>query len=163
MDFSVPTKIDSFRGKYYFCSNMYHVIFGIVFEDVVYPSVEHTYHASRTLQLEARKEILHTESPFLAKKIGGSFESRGLQREDWYDVNRPFMANFLRQKFSYDNLKKLLLATGDLILIEGNNWCDNFWGICKCQKCKKEQPPQLNLLGKELMKIRKELQNEKSA
>ena len=56
--------------------------------------------------------------------------------------------------------RQILLSTNDAILIEGNTWHDNTWGDCSCgdrPECKK---PGLNLLGKALMLVRKELQDE---
>ena len=53
-------------------------------------------------------------------------------------------------------LKALLLATGDAELQEGNTWNDTFWGVSsKTGKGK-------NTLGKILMKVRGELQQNTS-
>ena len=30
-----------------------------------------------------------------------------------------------------------LIATGDIELVEKNNWHDNFWGDCSCLRCYK--------------------------
>ncbi len=154
--------IDCFRGKYFRFSNMAPVPFGIIYENLVFPTVEHFYHAGRTLQHQARQEILDTPSPYLAKQIGHSFEMRGLEREDWHEINVPHMENGLRQKFSLIVFEKFILDTGNEELIEGNWWHDNFWGSCNCEKCKERFPNGgLNTLGNLLMKIRKEKQNEK--
>ena len=42
-----------------------------------------------------------------------------------------------------------LLDTGDTELIEGNNWHDTFWGVCKGKG--------QNNLGKILMEVRKDI------
>ena len=60
----------------------------------------------------------------------------------------------IREKFKDQKLAEDLLSTGDLELIECNNWHDNFWGSCSCPKCNDSG---LNHLGKILMKIRFEL------
>ena len=53
----------------------------------------------------------------------------------------------------HDDLKALLLATGDANLEEGNTWNDTFWGVDLANGCGQ------NNLGKILMKIRGELSN----
>ena len=49
----------------------------------------------------------------------------------------------------YENkdLKKKLLSTENVILVEGNTWNDTFWGVCKGKG--------KNNLGKILMNVRK--------
>lgn len=60
------------------------------------------------------------------------------------------MEDIVRDKFTRnEDLKAMLLATGDEGLIEGNWWGDTFWGECKGQG--------ENHLGRILMKIRREL------
>ena len=58
------------------------------------------------------------------------------------------MEDILRIKFSIPKLKQDLLNTGEVELVEGNWWKDDFWGVCT----EKGQ----NHLGKILMKLRKE-------
>ena len=55
-------------------------------------------------------------------------------------------------------IKQKLLDTGDKILIEGNNWCDNFWGNCHCEKCRTKTGK--NLLGISLMFLREKYRQE---
>lgn len=59
------------------------------------------------------------------------------------------MEDLLRQKFSKTPLRRLLLATGEAELIEGNTWGDTYWGVC--------HGVGQNHLGCLLMKIRGEL------
>lgn len=40
------------------------------------------------------------------------------------------MRDLLIQKFTHDDLKALLVATGDARLVEGNSWGDRYWGMC---------------------------------
>ena len=49
------------------------------------------------------------------------------------------------------------MATGDKYLTEGNNWHDNYWGVCKCNSSKCLDKVGRNKLGKILMQIREEL------
>ena len=65
------------------------------------------------------------------------------------------MTGIVRDKFTRNpELKRLLLATGDAVLIEGNTWGDRFWGVDK-RTGKGE-----NHLGLILMDIREELKND---
>ena len=57
------------------------------------------------------------------------------------------MLELLHLKFRHPVLKDQLLATGDVELIEGNDWGDEFWGVC----CGKGS----NNLGKLLMLVRR--------
>jgi ribA/ribD-fused uncharacterized protein len=70
-------------------------------------------------------------------------------RDDWNDIKIDVMRDLLQEKFSDDDLRELLLATGDAELIEGNTWNDYFWGVCLGEG--------QNWLGKLLMEVRKEL------
>ena len=60
------------------------------------------------------------------------------------------MRELLRQKFAHPDLRRLLLATGDAELVEGNTWGDTFWGTVDGKG--------ENHLGKILTRIRTELQ-----
>ena len=52
----------------------------------------------------------------------------------------------------YEDLKQQLLATGELVLEEGNIWGDTFWGVDA------QTREGRNHLGRILMRVRKELQ-----
>ena len=53
-----------------------------------------------------------------------------------------------------EDLKEMLLQTGDEELVEGNYWHDVYFGVCSCPKCGNKGE---NHLGKLLMKIRSEI------
>jgi predicted NAD-dependent protein-ADP-ribosyltransferase YbiA (DUF1768 family) len=65
----------------------------------------------------------------------------------------------VREKFKQEDLKQMLLDTGDQELIEGNFWHDNFFGVCSCGACLGKGQ---NNLGKILMKIREEVRSNQS-
>lgn len=71
------------------------------------------------------------------------------------------MNELVFEKFS-QNLELLdkLLATKHAILIEGNYWHDNHFGICSCIKCYGKVQP-MNVLGKILMDVREYFKNKK--
>lgn len=72
--------------------------------------------------------------------------------------NSKLMYKLLKIKFNKDKCKKHLLATNDKEIIYQNNWHDNYWGVCTCDKCVGQGQ---NELGKLLMILRAEL-NEKT-
>jgi ribA/ribD-fused uncharacterized protein len=81
-----------------------------------------------------------------SKKLGKRVELR----PDWEDVKIDIMRQVLKSKFTQNpELKAQLIATGDAELIEGNNWNDRFWGVCRGKG--------QNHLGKLLMEVRAEL------
>lgn len=135
--------ITTFRGRYYFLSNFY--LCKVEFDEMEYPSSEHAFQAAKTLDMGRRKFIATRSSPALAKMEG----RRVKLRKDWEQAKINVMRQILKSKFSNPTLRSKLLATDDTTLVEGNNWGDTFWGICKGIG--------ENHLGKLLMEIRDEL------
>jgi hypothetical protein len=116
-----------------------------------FPTVEHAFQASKEVDPGFYFDqilALPADKAGIAKKIGRKMKLRS----DWDKVKLRIMENFLRQKFSQEKFKTLLLSTGDEILEEGNWWHDNIWGNCHCKKCIDKEGQ--NNLGKLLMKIR---------
>lgn len=109
-----------------------------------YPSVEHAYQASKTLNEDTREVIRNAKSPGEAKKLGKCVQLR----PDWDSVKVDLMRQFLRQKFESPFLRHQLLETGDADLVYGNTWNDRFWGVCRGGGN--------NWLGKLLMELRNE-------
>ncbi len=140
------TIIDSFRGEYGYLSNFHKC--RVEFEGMVYPSVEHAFQAAKNPDPEYRSLIATVGSPVTAKRMGKKTQLRA----DWELVKEGIMLKLLRSKFSDPVLREELLATGDAELIEGNNHWDRFWGVCRGEV--------LNKLGKLLMQVREELNNE---
>jgi len=112
----------------------------------MYPSVEHAYQAAKTLDKDRQQYIRNLATPNLAKKAGRKL----VLREDWEQVKVPIMRELLREKFSQEPEKLVLLATGNEELVEGNWWGDQFWG---------QSPVGVgeNWLGRLLMEIRTDL------
>ena len=125
--------IDKFTGDYDFLSNFYYAV--VYLDGMACPTNEHAYQAAKTLDPILRKQIISTTTPGIAKRLGRKLDKQGLTRPDWKEINLALMGNLVTQKFAYPELKEKLLATEDAILIEGNNWCDNFWGDCVCESC----------------------------
>lgn len=133
--------VRGFFGDNRFLSNFYEI--EIEHEGLLYPSVEHAYQASKSLDPRDREDIASLTSPGAAKQAG-----RGLSvRMDWYEVRVEVMLELLRLKFEDPELRDLLRRTsGDLV--EDNTWGDTFWGMCEGFG--------ENQLGKLLMQVREE-------
>ncbi|MHA1868777.1 MAG: NADAR family protein [Candidatus Heimdallarchaeaceae archaeon] len=140
--------INFFKEKYKKFSNFYPVI--ICYEDIEYPSVEHAYVASKSLDKMFRYKIsqIPADKAGLAKREG----RRVILRKNWNLLRNPFMRIFLVQKFTYPEFGDLLLSTGTAYIEEGNYWHDNYWGNCYCNKCKNIKGK--NNLGKIIMEVR---------
>ena len=141
--------ITSFRGEHGFLSNFYKC--EIRLYNKKFKSSEHAFMYCKSDQLGYKKSILAAETPSEAKKLGRKCKLR----RDWESVKEEAMYQSVFAKFSQnDFLKKRLLDTGDQKLIEGNTWNDKTWGaVWDGNKWDGK-----NLLGKILMRVRKELQ-----
>ena len=140
--------IESFRGRYSFLSNFYPVL--IRYDDMLFASAEDAFQSAKSTDAEVRKMFQSTRSSKEAKQLGRIIKLRS----DWDDIKDKVMEDVVRIKFQNPKLRTLLLETEDAELIEGNSWNDKYWGVCKGTG--------ENKLGKILMKIRKEIQDEES-
>lgn len=140
---SQPT-IARFSGPYRFLSNFVGAV--TTADGRIWPSVEHAYQAAKTLNYEVQEQIRSTRNPGDAKRIG-----RGVNlRSDWIDVRHEIMEDLVRRKFSQSpDLRARLLATSPARLIEGNDWEDRYWGVCRGEG--------ENKLGEILMQVRREM------
>lgn len=143
----MTTVIDHFNGYYLFLNNFYPAT--VKFEDDFYVSVEHAFHAAKTLDKKERERVKWCRYARDAKKLGRSVKLRS----DWESVKVRVMYNCVLDKFTRnDYLRNKLIETGNAELIEGNTWNDTFWGVCNGKG--------RNMLGKILMKVRAKLQAE---
>lgn len=146
--------IDSFEGKYEFLSNMYKApqesrIFWMERDEdgdenlesalEIFPTLEHAFQTSRTLNRKDQLEIKEAVSAKQARRIAERAENvRG------HDLS--IMERLLIDKFNqHFYLTCSLLLTNDTKIVFKNN--DTFWGI-------NEDGEGLNHLGRLLMKIR---------
>lgn len=144
--------ITRFQEEYRFLSNFY--ICPVTYDGVIYSSAEAAYQAQKTTTSEDRA-LFAEMKPDVAKQMGKAVKLR----PDWAEVKQQYMQEILRAKFVQNpQLKEKLLGTGDQLLIEGNTWHDNEWGICQCPKCR--QVKGQNLLGKILMNLRETLRED---
>ena len=131
--------ISRFRGNYDFLSNFYE--HPVTVNGITYRNSEAAFQAQKC---PARAKEFTGLSGSEAKKLGRKVNIR----PNW-DLGRlGVMEEVLRAKFSDEELKQKLIATGDQELVEGNCWGDRYWGVDKTGE---------NNLGKLLMKIRDEI------
>lgn len=142
--------ISSFSGKNSYLSNFYMCL--IPWDGIKYPSVEHAFQAAKTHDLKLRKLIASAPTPGIAKSRGRKL----VLRLDWEDIKIDIMETLVEIKFTiHEELEELLVDTGEIELIEGNRWHDNFWGNCTCVRCERIIPR--NELGRILMDCRKNI------
>jgi N-glycosidase YbiA len=122
-------------------------------EGRVWPTSEHYFQAKRFPDTEHEEAIRLAKSPMIAARMGRSRE-RPL-RTDWEAVKDDVMRAGLHAKFTqHPGLRSLLLQTGDAELIEHTK-NDSYWGDGGDGTGK-------NRLGKLLMELRKQFENETS-
>ena len=140
--------ITRFDGEYRFLSNFCSLA-PIEYEGILYETVENAFQAAKFADGELRLRLSRM-SPTEAKKEG----RRHPLRKDWESVKTGIMEELVRKKFRQPRMRRMLLDTGDAELVEGNTWGDTFWGVdIRTGRGR-------NALGKILMKIRTEINNE---
>ena len=124
----------------------------VVYEGITYPTVEHAYQVAKTLDKEWREKVLAMRRADYAKQL--SARRAFPMRPDWHQIKVGVMLGLLRQKFSDPKRVALLLGTGTRLLIEGNWWGDEYWGMCEGDEGEWRGE---NHLGRLLMQVRDEL------
>ena len=140
---NLTNKIDDFRGAYRFLSNFYEA--PVTYDGITYANNESAFQAQKCTD-NTVKAMFANLNPSQAKRLGRSVQLR----PDWETVKYDIMYEVCKAKFEQnEDLKNLLLATGDAYLEEGNTWNDRCWGTCNGVG--------ENNLGKILMRVREEL------
>ena len=117
----------------------------------VWKTSEHYFQAQKFAGTEHEEELRLVESPMVVARMGRD-RKRPL-RKDWETVKDDIMREALRAKFTQnDELKKILLETGDAELVE-HTANDRYWGDGGDGSGR-------NMLGKLLMELREQLKNE---
>ncbi len=137
--------INEFHGEYRWLSNFWPI--PIKYNGLTFPSVENAY-MSRKNNSDIWVDFCANEKD--VKKVNK------LSREiklvsNWDEIKVDIMEELIRIKFKDEELKNKLLDTGEILIQEGNDWGDTFWGIDLDTGNGK------NILGKIIMKIRDEI------
>lgn len=138
--------ITDFSEEYRFLSNFHPA--AVMYEGILYPSSEHAYQAAKTLDIAERERISKIRYAGAAKTQGRLLK----QRKDWNIIKYGIMMDVVYDKFTRNiDLKVKLLATGNILLIEGTTaWDDRDWGVVDRGNCFIGN----NFLGRTLMGVR---------
>lgn len=121
----------------------------VVYKNILYPTAEHAYHASKFDDEKIKNEILNAKSPLEAYKIGKLNKSKRIS--NWDEIKINVLYEIIKEKVNqHIEVKEALLSTGNNEIVEVNP-NDSFWGNGKDGKGE-------NQMGKILMRIRSELQ-----
>jgi ribA/ribD-fused uncharacterized protein len=122
--------IAEFQGPYRFLSNFWEI--PVAFGGLRFGSSEAAFQAQKTMVVEEHLRFCDMK-PGEAKKAGGKKADKPITlRPDWELIKIPVMSEIVHAKFTQNRaIRKQLLETGDKVLIEGNNWHDTFWGVCR--------------------------------
>lgn len=142
-----------FRGEWDFLSNMHET--PCEYEGKVFKSSEHLYQWLKIPDTRDgawwRDRIFNAEHGKIAKKLAANPKCPTRCKksgDEWEDFRLEIMEIALRSKFKNEEMRRKLLASEDVLLIEHNAWNDFFWGVCRGQG--------RNLLGGMLMRLRSE-------
>ena len=109
---------------------------------------EHYFQAQKFAGEPDEEEVRQAKTPMIAARMGRD-RKRPLRR-DWESVKERVMMDALRAKFTqHEELKAVLLGTGDAVLVE-HTANDSYWGDGGDGSGK-------NRLGRLLMQLRDEL------
>lgn len=118
-----PTSpIRRFAGEYEFLSNFYYS--PMIVSGNKYATLEHAYQAMKTTDPGWRVQIGFAAMPGKAKRLG----REAPMRPGWDGMKVNVMRTLIKAKFADPELRALLLATGDRLLVEGNSHGDRYWG-----------------------------------
>lgn len=137
--------IASFEGEYRFLSNFTNC--QVIYNGLTYPSTENAYQAAKCSLIDDRFLFINV-SAGEAKRLGRTVAVRN----DWDKIKDDVMQEVTDRKYEHPEFAKLLLATGERHISEGNNWGDEYWGV------NLRTGVGQNRLGRMLMKKRGELE-----
>ena len=144
--------ISQFRGEFRFLSNFFPAT--VVMDGLRFTDTEAAFQSQKEPD---KAHMFEGLDPATTKAMG----RKANLREDWDEVKNDVMRRVVRLKFEQNtDLRKRLIDTGDVVLIEGNNWHDNYWGACTCEGCERKKGK--NMLGNILMELRSEFQKQGS-
>lgn len=125
---------------------------GVVLSGTFYQTVEHAFQAAKTFETNERDAIRDAATTAQAKALGRTCT----MRPDWEQVKLRMMEQLLFKKYRiHRHLQTKLIQTMGVELINENTTGDKFWGVCDGEG--------ENHLGKILMSVRTQLQEEENA
>jgi ribA/ribD-fused uncharacterized protein len=139
-------KIPYYETSYFVFSNFSpHTV---LYKNILYPTVEHAFHAAKFDDEQIRNEIRNAGSPLRAFELGKKYKP--FRRSNWDDIKVAVLQEIIREKVKqHAEVREALLATGKENIVEDNPH-DDFWGNGK-------EGNGQNKTGKILMEIRNEI------
>lgn len=120
--------INGFFGQYRWLSNHWICGDSIPYEGMYYPTVENAYMAAKLVSWERYRFTSCT--PQVAKKIWRNFKLLDASAAAWDARKLDIMKLLVMRKFTLnDDLRDMLVNTGDKHLEETNTWKDTFYGV----------------------------------
>jgi ribA/ribD-fused uncharacterized protein len=116
--------ITEFRGQFNFLSNFF--ITPVMFRGVTYRSSEHAYMSAKSNDPQWKAYCINPGVSASDVKQNSQFIR---YVDDWPKIKLAVMRECLESKFENPELRKLLIATGNQNIQEGNWWNDRFWGV----------------------------------
>ena len=111
--------------------------------------------------LETARKIIETQNPSDQKELGRSVKN--FFPDEWSKVSERFVYFANKEKFKEKLYRKYLLETGDSLIAEAS-LADTIWGIGLSEDDPRALDPAQwrgeNRLGKILMRVRQEIQDE---
>lgn len=146
--------VPEFKDEFLFLSNFYEADF--VWCNQLFKSGEQafqyakTFHIKdRTMTSEWKDRFASATTPSKAKYLGRSIL---IDIDSWEKNKVRYMREIVHAKFGWvPNLAEQLINTGVMLLVEGNDWGDTFWGRSRNAEGKMVG---LNTLGTILMEER---------
>ena len=118
-----PDVINSFKGDYDFLNNRFGCSF--IWEGIKYNNAETAFHASK-LNDESERKLFSRQSAKKSAIKGGQITLS----TEWEERKVETMMSIQIAKFTQNpSLMKRLLATGNSIIINGNNKHETYWGV----------------------------------
>ena len=130
-------------------SNMTNVEGGIIWNGIVFPSVEHAYVANKFKDPAKWRQIASMPHPGQVKRYG---RETPLEVENWDVVKGPILYELCCQKWQKEPWRSLLLEYKGT-LVEFNNWNDTYYGVSIDNYGAIKPKGGFNNLGKILMQI----------
>jgi ribA/ribD-fused uncharacterized protein len=126
--------VKEFRGEHAFLSNFY--VNEFTWRGIVFPTGEHAFSYAKGFHAVNRKEagqhfvdVLRADTPGQAKGFGRRLE---INVPAWDGYKVQVMREIVHARFqtSQEDMVGPLINTGAMLLVEGNDWGDTFWGRC---------------------------------
>lgn len=148
--------VSSFRGEHFFLSNFYTAAF--TWRGESYASAEQAFQGAKVYHMvdadinDMRKYINLVKDSIKPEKARQAGRTIKIDTESWDAQKVTYMREIVHAKFMQcKGLAGQLINTGAMMLVEGNDWGDTFWGRCKNSEGKIVG---LNTLGVILMEER---------